>query len=403
MNFMDTKVSSKLHTIIKSEILPCILLLMATILSLIIANTPFKDLYNYLFNDINIFFNMNLNTFINDFLMAVFFLVVGCEIKKEIVSGSLSQIKKAAFPIVAALGGIVVPATIYFLLNRNSEFLSGLGIPISTDIAFALGAFMIFKSKLNDSSKIFLLTVAIVDDLIAILIIGLFYSNGISFLPLLIATGIFVLLLTLKKVDKTHNLVPYFILGLFLWFFIYISGINPTISGVLLAIALPINSSTISRKKSALEITEYALSPYANLIILPLFALSNTAITLSVNEFPKGSLAVALGIILGLVIGKPLGIMLSTSIGTKLNLIEKPKDISWGNLYSVGMLAGIGFTMSIFVSEIAFASNLQMLNLAKISILLSAMITCLIAAIAINYDLSFFSILTKAKKLVKVS
>lgn len=404
MNYIDnSKKYSKLSAIIESELLPCILLLLSTVIALIIANTSFESIYNYFFYDVFIFSNINIYTFINDFLMAIFFLVVGCEIKKEIVTGSLSQIKKAAFPIVAAIGGVIVPAIIYFLFNIKSGFLSGLGIPISTDIAFALGAFMIFKDKLNDSLKIFLLTVAIIDDLIAIVVIGIFYSKGISFIPLLIAVGIFILLLNLKRIDKSHNLIPYFILGLCLWLFVYISGINPTISGVLLALALPLTKSNLCEKESALERIEHRFSPIANLIILPLFALSNTAIKLNINDIPAGSIPVALGIILGLVLGKPLGIMLFTSIGTKLNLIEKPTDVTWGSLYSVATLTGIGFTMSIFVSEIAFATNLQMLNLVKISILLSALITCLVAAVVINYNNRFLKISVNSKKLLNYS
>ncbi|WP_066893396.1 Na+/H+ antiporter NhaA [Clostridium nigeriense] len=375
---------SDLKKVTEWEALPGLLLLIATIFALVIANSPLMELYENVFHHTEILPGFNLHKFINDFLMAIFFLVVGCEIKMEVIRGHLSDIKRASFPIIAAIGGVIVPAIIFFVFNRNTQFISGVGVPISTDIAFAIGAFMIFKNKLSKSLKIFLLTLAVVDDLISIVVIGIFYSSGIKLIPLVLGAITFIALLLLKKIDKKERLTPYFILGFVLWLCIFSSGIHATISGVLLAITLPITKCNKDTLECTLIRIEHVLAPYANLIILPLFAFSNTAINMNITSMPEGSIKVVLGIIIGLVVGKPLGIMVFTTLLSKFKIIEKPKDVKWYDILCVGMLAGIGFTMSIFVSEIAFEGNENILNIVKISILLAAIITCLIASIAIN-------------------
>ncbi|MBS5937588.1 Na+/H+ antiporter NhaA [Clostridium sp.] len=377
-NFIDLKKLSK------SEALPGLLLLIATVLALIIANSPLKGLYENIFHHIEILPGFNLHKFINDFLMAIFFLVVGCEIKMEVIRGHLSDVKRASFPVIAAIGGVTIPAIIFFILNRNTPYAGGVGVPISTDIAFAIGAFMIFKNKLSKSLKVFLLTLAVVDDLISIAVIGIFYSSGVKLIPLALGAITFIILLSLRKIDKKERLTPYFILGFILWLCIYASGIHATISGVLLAITLPISKCDKDTLQCTLIRIEHVLAPYANLIILPLFAFSNTAINMNISSIPEGALKVSLGIIIGLVVGKPLGILLFTSVLSKFKVIEKPRDVKWYDIMCVGMLAGIGFTMSIFVSEIAFAGNDDVLNIVKMSILLAAILTCLVASIAIN-------------------
>lgn len=377
-NFIDLKKLSK------SEALPGLLLLIATVLALIIANSPLKGLYENIFHHIEILPGFNLHKFINDFLMAIFFLVVGCEIKMEVIRGHLSDVKRASFPVIAAIGGVTIPAIIFFILNRNTPYAGGVGVPISTDIAFAIGAFMIFKNKLSKSLKVFLLTLAVVDDLISIAVIGIFYSSGVKLIPLALGAITFIILLSLRKIDKKERLTPYFILGFILWLCIYASGIHATISGVLLAITLPISKCDKDTLQCTLIRIEHVLAPYANLIILPLFAFSNTAINMNISSIPEGALKVSLGIIIGLVVGKPLGILLFTSVLSKFKIIEKPRDVKWYDIMCVGMLAGIGFTMSIFVSEIAFAGNDDVLNIVKMSILLAAILTCLVASIAIN-------------------
>ncbi|MDU5111936.1 MAG: Na+/H+ antiporter NhaA [Clostridium sp.] len=386
MDFTNEERSNLINfkKIIEWEALPGLLLLIATIFALIIANSPFKVYYDNIFHHIEILPGFNLHKFINDFLMAIFFLVVGCEIKMEVIRGHLSDIKRASFPVIAAIGGVTIPAIIFFIINRNTPYAGGVGVPISTDIAFAIGAFMIFKNKLSKSLKVFLLTLAVVDDLISIAVIGIFYSSGVKLMPLALGAITFILLLSLRKIDKKERLTPYFILGFILWLCIYASGIHATISGVLLAITLPISKCDKDTLQCTLIRIEHVLAPYANLIILPLFAFSNTAINMNISSIPEGALKVSLGIIIGLVVGKPLGILLFTSVLSKFKIIEKPRDVKWYDIMCVGMLAGIGFTMSIFVSEIAFAGNDDILNIVKMSILLAAIITCSIAAIAIN-------------------
>lgn len=388
MNIVDSQRSgnfTKIRNIIKSEAFPGVMLLIATIIALIIANSPLRNIYTDMLHHTYIMPGFTLHAFINDFLMSIFFLVVGCEIKKEIVEGHLSNIKKASFPIIAAFGGVIVPAIIFFILNRNTQFMDGLGVPISTDIAFAIGAFVLFKDKLNSSLKVFLLTLAVVDDLISIIIIGVFYSSHINFGALVIAIAIILMLIMIKKYNNKNKLYPYLILGLALWFFVYQSGVHATISGVILAMLIPIASK--EKKDNCLnERIEHSFAPISSFLILPLFAFANTGINLNINSSISGSSTLISGIVIGLVIGKPLGIMLFTYIGTKINLLEKPKGVLWLDVLCVAMLAGIGFTMSIFVSEIAFVGNSAVLDIAKVSILIAAVLSCLLALIGTTYS-----------------
>lgn len=313
---------------------------------------------------------------INDFLMAIFFLYVGLEIKKEIIEGSLSTLKKASFPVVASLGGVIVPAIIFSIVNRDTQYLSGVGVAISTDIAFAVGVFMIFKSRLDSKLKIFLLSLAVVDDLISILAIVFLYSAKLNLPALIISSIIFALLIIMNKVLKIEKLGVYLFTGIFLWYFIYLSGIHATISGVLLAAAIP--SRKNNNNQSISDILEHKLVNICNLIILPLFAFANTSIVLNFNmNVPDGS-NLAKGIIFGLVVGKPLGVLLFSYIATKLHVAEKPKNTSWVSIAEVGLLTGIGFTMSIFVSELAFFYDQNVINLAKISILTASIVSIMI-------------------------
>lgn len=363
------------------------LLIVSTLISLAIANSQHGELYHHLLSKVKILGDFNIHMIINDFLMAIFFLFVGLEIKHEILHGNLSSLKKASFPIIGAVGGVIVPAVIFLIFNANSDFFHGLGIPISTDIAFAIGIFMILKNKLNPSLKIFLLSLAVVDDLISILVIGVLYSSGIKveFLLLSALTLGVLVLMNRKKVDK---ITPYVLVGLVLWFFVYSSGVHATISGVLVAIAIPSKKLTPS-KEPMLERLEHKLAPLCNLAILPLFALANTAINLSVDIDFSSSNSLIMGIIMGLVVGKPLGIMLFTWVGSKLHMTEKPDGVDWLSILSVSLLAGIGFTMSIFVSEIAFEYSVELVNISKISILSASVIsifaTCVVVFIVNAY------------------
>lgn len=370
---LEGKVTERRLKQVNPEILTSILLVSATILALIMSNTGLREEYNYVFNDIKIFGEFNLHLLINDFLMAIFFLVVGCEIKYEILHGHLSSVKKAAFPVVAACGGVALPAIIFLMSNYNTRFSNGIGIPISTDIAFAVGVFMVLKNKLDPSLKVFLLSLAVVDDLISILVIGIAYSSDINLVGIIGAIGVMCILIYMNKILKVKKAMPYMVVGIALWFFVYISKIHSTISGVLLAMCLPANSD--NSDKSVLENVNDNLSPLCNYLILPLFAFSNTGINLSANVNYSELKTLIKGIMGGLIIGKPLGIMLFSYIGVKLHLIEKPKDTTWSSLLQVAILAGIGFTMSIFVTEIAFSGNQDIIDASKICILVSGVLS----------------------------
>ncbi len=373
---LEGKVTGRRLKQVNPEILTSILLVSATILALIMSNTGLREEYHYVFNDIKIFGEFNLHLLINDLLMAIFFLVVGCEIKYEILHGHLSSVKKAAFPVIAACGGVALPAIIFLMSNYNTRFSNGIGIPISTDIAFAVGVFMVLKNKLDPSLKVFLLSLAVVDDLISILVIGIAYSSDINLVGIIGAIGVMCILIYMNKILKVKKAMPYMVVGIALWFFVYISKIHSTISGVLLAMCLPANSDNSDNSdKSVLENVNDNLSPLCNYLILPLFAFSNTGINLSANVNYSELKTLIKGIMGGLIIGKPLGIMLFSYIGVKLHLIEKPKDTTWSSLLQVAILAGIGFTMSIFVTEIAFSGNQDIIDASKICILVSGVLS----------------------------
>ena len=349
---------------IKIEALTSIFLLIATIFALFIYNTPLKNMYDYILNDIYI---------VNEFLMSIFFLVAGLEIKSEILYGNLSSLKKASFPVFASIGGVIVPALIFILINRNSPFLSGFCIPISTDIAFAVGIFILFSNKFNPALKVFLLSLAVVDDLISIAFIAIVYSLDINFTYLIISFAIFITLIIANKLFKIESIIYYLISGLCLWYFVHLSGLHSTISGIILAITIPSKSYTC--RKSTLDRLQCILVPINSLFIIPLFAFVNTGISLTYNIDLSSAKPLYMGIILGLSVGKPLGIMLFCYLGDLFKFTEKPKNISWLAIFFVSLIAGIGFTMSIFISELAFIHNLTLVNIAKMAILISASIS----------------------------
>jgi len=357
-------------------------LLIATISALFIYNTNLKYVYDYILNDIYILNNFSIHMFINEFLMSIFFLVAGLEIKYEILHGNLSSLKKASFPVFASIGGVIVPALIFIVINRNSPFLSSFCIPISTDIAFAVGIFTLFSNKFNPELKVFLLSLAVVDDLISIAFIAIIYSLDINFPYLIISFIILSILVIGNKIFKVESITYYLISGVCLWYFIHLSGVHSTISGILLAITIP--SKSYSCKKSALHRLQSLLVPINSLFIIPLFAFANTGISLTYNIDLSIAKPLYIGIILGLSIGKPLGIMLFCYFGNLFKIIEKPKNISWISIFFVSIIAGIGFTMSIFVSELAFIHNLTVVNIAKMAILISASISIIVSFITIS-------------------
>ena len=316
---------------------------------------------------------MSLLHWINDALMAVFFFFVTLEIKREFLQGELSNRKQALLPIIAAIGGMLVPALIYVYINfQTGDTLNGWAIPSATDIAFSLGVLSLLGSRVPISLKVFLTALAIIDDLGAIVIIAFFYSGDLSikYLSLLLITFIALIILNKFNIKK---FIPYLLLGLILWFFTHESGIHATISGVLLATVIP------HRKKekdfSLLTKIEHSISPYVAFGIMPLFALANAGVSLSGMSFDSLLLPVPLGILLGLFIGKQIGVFLFSIISIKLNIAQMPNNANWLNFYGVGVLTGIGFTMSLFVGNLAFVENVQYISGVKIGVLTGSLLS----------------------------
>ena len=365
----------------KLEAASGLVLLIAAIIALIISNSNFSELYfntleNYLFIGINNFgLKLSVHHWINDLLMAIFFFFVTLEIKREFIQGELSNLKKALLPIIGAVGGMLIPALVYVVINfGNSETLSGWAIPSATDIAFSLGILSLLGSRVPISLKIFLTALAIIDDLGAILIIAFFYSGdlSISYLSLILISYILLLILNKFGIKK---LFPYLIVGTFMWFFTYKSGIHATIAGVLLASTIP---HRIKDKDFSLLIKiEHAISPYVAFIIMPIFAFANAGVSLQGLSLQSLLQPVPLGILLGLFVGKQVGVMVFSFIAVKIGAAQMPDNSNWLSLYGVSVLTGIGFTMSLFVGNLAFAENIQYIDGVKIGVLAGSLLSTL--------------------------
>ncbi|RRA92299.1 Na+/H+ antiporter NhaA [Paenimyroides viscosum] len=360
---------------VKSNNFGGILLFLCVILSLIVANSPLSNtLQNILdttlgYENESIHLKYSVSLWINDGFMALFFLLVGLEIKREIVEGELSSPKKALLPILCAIGGAIVPAIIFLLFNNGTETVSGWAIPMATDIAFALAVISLLDKRIPISLKIFLAALAIVDDLIAILVIAFFYSSGIQLGYLGYAAVAMLVLIAMNRF-KVKNPYLYLIPGIFIWYFVHHSGIHATIAGVMVAMTLPTNDTAV---ESPLERLEHALIKPVNFFIIPLFAFANTNITWQ-SEMVHGLTApLGLGIFFGLFFGKPIGILLTSWVCTRLGIASLPEGSTWMHIIGVGMLAGIGFTMSIFISILSFKEPL-FVSEAKISVLLTSII-----------------------------
>lgn len=394
-----------------------IILMITTVLALIVANSPFAGTYlEFLHYKIEItfgerFFSLNkpVEIWINDFLMAIFFFLIGLEIKREIIAGELSSLRAASLPIAAALGGMVVPALFYVAFNLNGE-LNGWATPMATDIAFTLGLLTLLGRRVPVSLKIFLTALAIVDDLGGVLVIALFYTEQINLISLGSAAFIFVLLMALNYLN-VYKMHIYALLGIGLWLFVYQSGIHPTIAGVLLAMSIParrrltdptrfwhklgegvemIKQEPLTKDQvfltesqahgidhiykasrfveSPLQRLEHALHPFVAFLIMPLFAFANAGISLKGDLADAFTSSISLGIIAGLFLGKQIGITLFTWIAVKLKLGDLPDDVSWVQVYGLACMAGIGFTMSLFISHLAF-SDAEAVMQSKIGII----------------------------------
>ncbi len=346
-------------------------LIFATLLSLVFANsvwqTEYLNIWHYTFA------SHSIVHWINDGLMTIFFLLIGLELEREIYLGELSSIKKAALPLFGAMGGMLVPAGLFLLLNFGTPTQSGAGIPMATDIAFAIGILSLLGNRIPIALKIFLTALAVIDDLGAIIVIALFYTSSIAFLNLAFALVILGLLFVLNRM-KVNNLIPYLIGGVFMWYFMLHSGIHATITGVLLAFVIPFGDG--SKTNISYQLQHYLHQPVA-FLILPLFAMANTCISIGKNWHSSLVDSSSLGIIIGLVIGKPLGIVLFSFIAVSLGICVLPKGVKWKNMIGVGLLGGIGFTMSIFITLLAF-TDLAVINNSKIAILVASFIAAIL-------------------------
>lgn len=344
-----------------------LLLLFVTIVSLFLANSIFQTEYIAFWN--TELGHHSITHWINDGLMTIFFLLIGLELEREMYDGELANIKNAILPIFGALGGMIVPAGIFLLLNYGTHTQNGAGIPMATDIAFAIGILSLLGSRVPASLKIFLTALAVIDDLGAIIVIALFYTKTIAYNNLLIALAIMGFLFILNR-RKVHNLIPYLIGGGFMWYFMLNSGVHATITGVLLAFVIPFGDG--SKNTSSYRLQHFLHKPVA-FFILPLFAVANTCIAINPDWHEGLSHSNSIGIILGLVVGKPLGICLFSFLAVSLGICALPKDLKWKDIFGAGMLGGIGFTMSIFITLLAFKEDGEaIITYSKIAILIAS-------------------------------
>ena len=378
---MINYISQPFKWFFKLEAASGLVLLFAAIIALVISNSNLSELYfntlnKYLFIGVNEFgLKLSVLHWINDALMSIFFFFVTLEIKREFLQGELSNIKQALLPIIAAVGGMLIPALVYVFINfGDTQTLRGWAIPSATDIAFSLGVLSLLGKRVPISLKVFLTALAIIDDLGAILIIALFYSGDLNIKYLILMFLAFIILLIINKFN-IKKFFPYLLIGFFLWDFTHNSGIHATIAGVLLAMTIP------HRKKekdfSLLIKIEHAISPYVAFGIMPLFAFANAGVSLEGLSISSLMDKVPLGIVLGLFLGKQIGVFVFSYIAIKLKIAQMPSNSNWFNFYGVGVLTGIGFTMSLFVGNLAFIENIEYMDGVKIGVLTGSLLSTL--------------------------
>lgn len=396
-NKIKNKVLSPFLYFFKNESASGIILLVCTILAIVIANSRFASVYeNVLHAYITIGYgefslSMSVLHWINDGLMAIFFLVVGMEIKREVIFGELKSVKKTVLPISAAIGGMVVPAIVFALFNYKDPTISGWAIPMATDIAFAIGMLSLVAKNAPKGIIVFLTALAIVDDLGAILVIAVFYNSQISWIALAMGLVVFIALLLANKLKVKYTSV-YIVMGIILWICLLKSGIHATIAGVLLGMALPIGENIHKFKASILYKLEHALTPWSSFGIMPIFAFANAGITIHADSFLNNIFSPAcLGIIFGLFIGKQVGIFGVSYILVKFKIAKFPSSVTKRHLYGASVLGGIGFTMSIFISSLSF-NDANILSLAKMSIMIASILAAIYGAVIFKF------IKTKSKK-----
>ena len=361
-----------------------ILLLMAAVLAMIFANSSLSSYYfDFLQTEVVLkvgSFNIDkpLLLWINDGFMAVFFILVGLEVKRELFEGSLSSVQKAVFPAFAAVGGMIVPAIIFWLINRNEpEYIQGWAIPMATDIAFALGTVALLSKQVSPALKMFLLALAIIDDLGAIVVIALFFSHEISTTALIIASMAIIILFAMNRY-KVIGLINYAIIGSILWASVLKSGVHATLAGVIIGFAIPLRGKN---GETPLYHLEHILAPWCSFVILPLFAFSNAGVSFEGMSIEKLTSPLPLGITLGLIIGKPVGVFLFSYASVLLKFAKLPEGVNFKQIFAIAVLCGIGFTMSVFIATLAFGntqSEENLLSMAQLGILIGTNISAVI-------------------------
>ncbi len=370
MGVVQKKLSKSFKAFFHSEKASGIVMIICTIVSLILANSILSE--NYLAFWTMYVGGLSIEHWVNDLLMAIFFLLIGLELERELKNGELSNFKNALLPIFAAIGGIVVPALIHYLFNGGTPTQAGIGIPMATDIAFALGVLALLGSRVPASLKVFLTALAVIDDLCAIIVIAVFYTATLSTTYLFGAIIVLGILWLLKK-SGVKSLVPFLLGGALLWFLMLKSGVHATIGGVLLAFTIPFSATEDDENSPSHRLEHFLHKPVA-FVILPIFALCNTGIIIGADSIRGLTGANEIGIIAGLFLGKPIGITLLSFIAVSVGICKLPLDLNWKHIFGAGLLGGIGFTMSIFITNLAFTGNTNEINGSKIAILLASMI-----------------------------
>ena len=365
MALVQQTLSNTFNRFFDSEKSSGILLIVCTAISLVITNSSVGA--NYLSFWQRHAGSLSLEHWINDALMAIFFLLIGLELERELYSGELSNFKNALLPIFAAMGGMVAPALIHFSLNRGAPTQAGIGIPMATDIAFALGVLAILGRRIPASLKVFVVALAIIDDLGAIVIIAAFYTGQLSIWYFIGALAVWALLFALNAL-RVMSLIPYLLGGALMWFLMLKSGVHATIAGVLLAFAMPFSAKDEDKESPSHRLEQWLHKPVA-FLILPIFALANTGILVGAEWMQNLTSMNSLGITAGLLVGKPLGVTLLCFVAVASGICRLPPDMNWRHVFGAGVLSGIGFTMSIFITNLAFTGNAQTINASKMAIL----------------------------------
>ena len=371
MDIVPRTLSNTFNKFFESEKSSGNLLIICIVLALVITNSPIgPDYLSFWQRNVG---GLSLEHWINDALMAIFFLLIGLELERELYIGELSNFKNALLPIVAAIGGMVAPALIHFSLNGGTPTQNGIGIPMATDIAFALGVLAILGNRIPASLKVFVVAFAVIDDLGAIVIIAAFYTAQLSVWYLVGALAVWTLLLALNRLFRVMSLFPYLVGGTLMWFLMLNSGIHATVAGVMLAFAIPFSAKDDDQKSPSHKLEHFLHKPVA-FIILPLFALANTGIAMEADWTQDLTNANSVGIAAGLIAGKPLGVTFLCFVAIASGICRLPSDFKWSHMIGAGILGGIGVTMSIFITNLAFSGNPETINASKMAILLASLV-----------------------------